>query len=695
MVKPLSFALISSSYLLLQSIAFANTLNVVELEPFFVENNSPQLSIESPSMLGDEWRNRGSVGLAEALESAQPGVSLVRKAGMSNDVVVRGLGGDDISVTLDGRKIFCACSNRMDPPLSHATAENAERVEIAAGPFSLKRSGSLAGHINIVSAPIEPGWHGYGSAGFASFNQQHHSFWSSYAEGAWAIRLYGGYLEGDPYETGAGQKITELPAGLAAYLPAFVDGPAYEAWHAGSEFEWTFEEGQVLRLNAVLREDSDLLFPGLKMDADKTESIQVGMRLTQDDASGILETWVADIYYNETDHLMTDSKRMSSRVGLGMAPRPAFVLGRGYFMLTDATARNWGATFDAEADTDSWGYWSFGGEFGQREWDSANTLLNIENAMLPDVLASTAGFYAESRFELNSDWSLETGLRVDWFNVDPRGDTSLLETRLGDADRYTAVEPGATISIRHRLSEHTALFAGIGTIARAPSPQELYIQVDKPMMSPDWLGNPDLDAPRSTEVTAGVEWTVDDWQLRVRGFHSWLTDYIYPVALGTVPVDTQSYANIDARLYGLESTAGYRFNYKWSLALGLAWQEGQKASRLSATDNRALAEIPPLRAQAALQYQTEYTLLKFELQASDNQDRVDPDLNEQDLGSWATASLYAQRKLGKHWTLSCAVNNVFDEDYAMHNAQVRNPFSAFTVVNEPGRTLKASLSYAF
>jgi iron complex outermembrane receptor protein len=682
---------------------FANSLDVVELEPFFVGSFAPQAPVGDTSLVGDEWRSRGAVGLAEALESAQPGISLVRKAGMSNDVVVRGLGGDDVSVTLDGRKIFCACSNRMDPPLSHATAENAQRVEIATGPFSLKRSGSLGGHINIVSAPIELGWHGDVTAGLGSFSQQQYSSWTSYAEDQWAVRVQFGYLSGDAYETGDGTRITELPGGTAAYLSEYVDGSAYEAWHVGGEFEWTFDEGLRLRFNVVRREDSDVFFPGLKMDADTTETTQVGFRLLQEEPVGMLEQWTADVYCNETEHLMTDSKRRSSQVGMGNTPRPAFVLNRGYFMRTDATARNWGATLDAETDAGAWGYWSFGGELGQREWDSDNTILNIDNAMLPDVLASSVGFYSQGRFEFESDWSIEAGLRLDWFDVNPRGDTSLLETRLGDADRYSAVEPGGTLSARYQFNETTAFFVGIGSVARSPNPQELYIQVNKPdqdmagnpLLNPpeDWLGNPDLDAPRSTEVTAGLEFVTEDWNFRVRGFHSWLDDYIYPVALGTTP-DTQSYANIDAQLYGLELSGGYQINDQWSLALGLAWQEGRKQSGIG-NGNTVLAEIPPLRVQAALQYETDLTLLKFEMQASDNQNRVDTDLKEQDLGSWATASFYAQRKLGKHWTLACAVTNIFDENYALQNAQVRNPFSEFTVVDEPGRMLKASLSYSF
>ncbi|CAA6676831.1 MULTISPECIES: TonB-dependent siderophore receptor [unclassified Lentimonas] len=687
MLKCVTPMLLCASFFV-NGVLVGSSLEVVELEPFLVRAYAPQVPYSDTALVGDEWRSRGAVGLAEALEMAQPGISLVRKAGMSNDVVVRGLGGDDVSVTLDGRKIYCACSNRMDPPLSHATAENAQRVEIATGPFSLKRSGSLGGHINIVSAPIDSGIHGAATAGLGSFNQQQYSAWSSYSEGRWAGRVTGGYLTGDPYKDGSGDRITELPTGLAAYLPQYKNDSAYEAWHVGGELEYLLEEGRTLRLNVVRREDQDVLFPGLSMDADETHTTQVGARIIQEEPAGVFEQWAADFYFNDTDHKMTDSKRLSSQKGMNNMNRPDYVLERGYFMRTDATARNWGATFDSELDAAEWGYWSLGGEFGQREWDSDNTILNIDNSMLPNVLSTTVGVYAQGRYEFDTDWSIETGVRLDYFNIDPRGNADFLESEVGDVDRFSEVEPSACVSARYQLTDTTALFAGVGSVARAPNPQELYLQVDKPGMSNDWIGNPNLDAPRSTEITSGVEFLTDDWDLRLRAFHSWLDGYIYPVAEGTV----QTYDNIDARLYGLECSAAYRINATWSLAMGMAWQEGVKSSGNGDSD---LAEIPPLRAQAALQYETELSLLKFEVQASANQDRVDTDLHEQDLGSWVTASIYGQRRIKTNWTLSCAVTNLFDENYAMHNAQVRNPFSDFTVVNEPGRMLKASLSYTF
>ncbi len=665
----------------LPRLAVAAELEVVELEPFLVRASDWGAQLPRGGLPGQAWQRRGTAGLAEALEAAQPGVALVRKAGMSNDVVLRGLGGDDIGVTLDGRKIYNACSNRMDPPLSHATAENAARVEIAAGPFSLKRSGTLGGHINIVSSEVEPGTHGFIEAGFGSYAGQNHSARASHADEAWAVRLLGSYLRSDPYETGDGEKLTELPEGAAAYLPERRGDPAYSAWHVGAEVWKEIDESISLRLNVLRREDDDVLFPGLKMDADSTETTQAGLRLRGETPGGVFERWTADLYANETDHVMSDRRRASS------LKMPA----RGYMMLTDATARNWGATLDLEMPTERFGDWSLGAEAGQREWDSDNIIMMIKNEMLPDVLATTIGAYAQARFVSKGPWSAEAGLRLDRFDVEARGETDLLESRRGTAERYDAVEPGTFLSLRFQKSERLAFFGGAGSAARSPNPQELFIQVDKPMMNPDWLGNPRLEAPRATELTAGIEWSEEGQMARLRIFHAWLNNYIYPVA----ETGFQSYANIDARLYGLEMEWSRTLGQQWRLDGGLAWQRGRKDKGGRAGADRDLAEIPPLRARAALAYETAGTSLTLEARASTGQNDVDEALNEQDLGGWFTLSVYARRRLGGNWTLACAVENIFDEDYALHNAQVRNPFSDFTVVDEPGRGLKASLSYSF
>lgn len=677
--------LIASLYLTYCSHVIASPLTVVELEPFFARSRDAAAPAQVV-ISGEQWRANATVALAELLQDTEPALALVRKGAMSNDVVLRGLGGDDISVTLDGRKIYCACANRMDPPLSHATLENTERIEIAAGPFSLKRSGTLGGHINLVSAQIAPGWQGHNEVRYGSFDAMTTSNWISYADSTFAIRLQGAWQTSDPYKNGDGIIMTDFPTGTAAYLPENRHQRAYTAWHAGAECSYAIQDNLRIKANYARREDEEVLFPGLKMDADKTKTDQIGLRIEGEPDNQLIRLWTIDAYYHETDHVMSDRLRVSSASGPGAT--------RGWFMQTDANATTMGMTLDVETIETMSGAWRIGTEWGHRIWDSSNIIGNNFNAMLPDAKLETVGLYLENKYTFTDTVSLEAGLRLDHFAASARADTSLLKSIQGSAPNRTFNEPAGFLSLRYSLDETKDLFIGIGSVARAPNPQELYIQVDRPMANPDWLGNPELDAPRSTELTTGFEFAGEKASFRVRVFHAWLDDYIYPVR-ETTPSSFQSYANIDATLYGVETKATYHCNDQWTLNTALAWQQGEKHSRFDTATNDVLAEIPPLRAQTAIQYHNKALSASVEANFSAEQGRVDTDLNEQDLGAWWTLSLHLRYQLNTSWTLGLACENLFDTTYAVHNAQVRNPFSALTVVDEPGRQIKTSLSFTF
>lgn len=58
-----------------------------------------------------------SADLADALHKNVPSISLIRRSGIANDVILRGQKRDNINVTIDGTKVCGACVNRMDPLL--------------------------------------------------------------------------------------------------------------------------------------------------------------------------------------------------------------------------------------------------------------------------------------------------------------------------------------------------------------------------------------------------------------------------------------------------------------------------------------------------------------------------------------------------------------------------------------------------
>ena len=77
-------------------------------------------------------RESAAKDLAEALTTLD-GVWKIRKAGIANDLVIRGFQQNNINVLVDGSRTFGACPNHMDPPTQHVDFAEVERVEVTKG----------------------------------------------------------------------------------------------------------------------------------------------------------------------------------------------------------------------------------------------------------------------------------------------------------------------------------------------------------------------------------------------------------------------------------------------------------------------------------------------------------------------------------------------------------------------------------
>ena len=118
------------------TLAVSSALSAEELGTIEVE--STRLSDVS----GNEVK---SADLAEALAKKLPSVSIVRRSGIANDIILRGQKKDNINILIDNTKVYGACPNRMDPPTSHILTNNIESVEVIEGPYDVENFGTLSG----------------------------------------------------------------------------------------------------------------------------------------------------------------------------------------------------------------------------------------------------------------------------------------------------------------------------------------------------------------------------------------------------------------------------------------------------------------------------------------------------------------------------------------------------------------------
>jgi iron complex outermembrane receptor protein len=174
-----------------------------------------------------EVRESGARDAGEAL-AALDGLAKIRKAGIANDVLVRGLGHDNINVLVDGARIQGACPSSMDPRAFHVDFAEVERVEVTKGAFDLRNQGSLGGTVNIVTKEAEAGLRITPNLTAGSFGFYNPSMTASYSnEKFWGIGGYS-FRVSQPFRDGSGRPFTDL----ANYLSGMRSSDAFRI-HTG------------------------------------------------------------------------------------------------------------------------------------------------------------------------------------------------------------------------------------------------------------------------------------------------------------------------------------------------------------------------------------------------------------------------------------------------------------------------------
>src|SRR5690606_25977331 len=136
------------------------------------------------------------------------------------------------------------------------------------------------------------------------------------------------------------------------------------------------------------------------------------------------------------------------------------------------------------------------------------------------------------------------------------------------------------------------------------------------------------------------------FNIKPKIFYSELKDYIY---------NSSKFENIDAKIYGADVSGYYYFTDDLSLDFALAYLKGEKDGNYTDKD---LAEIPPLKANFALNYEYKKAKFKAEVIAVDRWDSYDSSAKEQEIAGYALMNLKYSQELFKNFELTLGVDNL-------------------------------------
>jgi iron complex outermembrane receptor protein len=650
-----------------------------------------EASIEQEVVKDIHGEDIKSADVAEALFRQSPSVSLKRRSGIANDIIVRGQVKDNITVTIDGAKVCGACPNRMDPPISHILANNIDYITINQGPFDVEEFGSLSAGVKVHTIKPTKDIHGDLNLNVGSFGYQKGAF--SLTGGTDNLRfLLSGSMEvGEQYEDGDGNNFVGQidknikdgkVSSLAQFQPQYQDMDAFSKDTVMAKIFWDITDNQELRLSYTANRSDDILYPSSKMDAIKDDSDIYNLEYIAKNLGEYSKELNLQLYQTEVEHPMSTKYRM-------------FAIDKGFEMTHALTTKMQGAKIKNSFDMNNHSI-TAGLDYSVRNWDGGYYKDGIpfpeaKFYSIYDVDTTNIAPFVKDVLRLDKV-TLDMGLRYD--------DTEITSANIKQqSNDYSQLNGYITAKY---AQDDTKYFAGVGKSSRVPDAKELY-----------WIGSmgnsigtPNLDETINYEIDFGLEKQFDNLLFKTKIFYSMLNDYIAYNSSNVKVMNGNkmaynAYENVDATIYGIEISGSYIATESIYFDYGLSYQVGEKDEPLSGQVGTNMADIPPLKFNLALNYDYDDTLnLKAEVIGADSWSDYDYENGEQELDSYAILNLKATKLYGENYEFSVGVDNVFDETYAVSNTYndlilLSVPNNEVMLLNETGRYFYANFRYKF
>ncbi len=657
-----------------------------ELERIDVVETFKSKIVENVS--GEEVK---SADLSEALAKKIPSISLIRRSGIANDIILRGQKRDNINVTIDGAKVCGACVNRMDPPLSHIVTHAIDEVEVREGPFDVEEFGTLSGSVKVTTKKPSKEVSGELNINAGSFAYQKLSGTISGGSEKVRVLFSASSEQGEQYDDGDGNDFAEQLVNYTAgttltgfnYAPAHKGMDAFDKKMYMGKIFITPTDNQEIRLSYTANRSTDVLYPSSKMDAIWDDSDIMNLQYSITDLSRFSKKLDFQIYNSQVDHPMSTQYRALALAGKKYMTHHLTTDMTGIKLKNSVDVFNRSITYGVDTSKRNWD-----GKYRVTSTTNAFPVKNI-GASIEDVDTENIGLFVKCERSIGKV-DVEWGVRYDDTSVDTKSITE------PDND-YQAFS--GNLFATYNADKNTKYFAGLGKSSRVPDARELYnVKYNTKTTPPTRIvnGNPNLDQTTNYELDLGVEKYYGNGKVKVKTFYSKLKDYIYYNG----SLKKNNFENIDATIYGAELSGNYLASDSITLDAGLSYKKGEKDSQPTGQTNTNLAEITPLKLNASVTYDYDSQGdVQLSMVAADAWDDVDSDNGEQQLAGYGIMNLKTSREFDNGFRVTAGVDNVFDKTYATTNTYkdliLMTDGSDTMLINEPGRYMYLNATYAF
>lgn len=529
-----------------------------------------------------ETEMKMAVSVDEFLASSDK-ISFIKRGAYAWEPLLNNMSTERSVITLDGMRIFGACTDKMDPVTSYMESNTLSGIDIKSGQEGSSHGATIAGSIDLKrkSTPfgLEKKWNGAYQTGFEFNNKQFFNLGNiSYSgsklvvDGSISFRKAGNYYDGNDAEVNHSQ---------------------YNKFNTGIGIAYKTSSLSSVKVDAIFDMAKNVGFPALPMDLWLSRAMITSASYKQLFKEGLIKSWDTKIYFNTIEHYMDDTKRPENLVHMDM---PGWSATYGLVSSMNLTKERY--TSDIELN-------------------AYNNTSIAEMRMYPQDRKNRTMFayswpWVTTRFaslSMNNKWDISDKSRLSFggslglnYNESKYPEFNWI-FHPGASPKKTRILP--SLHAGYQFTNHHFNFSvGTGYGHRAPSVSEGYgYYIYNSFDRYDYIGNPDLKNEISYETNASAGFKNEKMNIEAKVNYFYIQNYIIGriLSLGS-PMNYQSvgvkaYTSLDhATLFNMSLNANY------SIIPDLHWKGTLTYARGRDDKGKNLPFIRPLSYLTSLHY---------------------------------------------------------------------------------------------
>ena len=599
-------------------------------------------------------------------------VELVRRGSYAWEPMVNNMQTERLSTTVDGMKIFYACTDKMDPVTSYVESGNLQSISLNSGlDGNPQATGNIGGALDLRLRKTGFDADPYAATATAGYEANGHLqvYGADGAYSAHRVYVNGGafYRHADNYKAGGGK---ELDFSQFQKVNAFVNGGLRLAEHDMIEATFIFDRA------------TNVGYPALNMDVAKAEAFITSLSYKHLFQDNRLESWETKLYYNHITHVMDDTKRPDVEIHMDM-PGKSWTAGA-YSLLTGTVGRH-----SAQLNIDGY-YNRLFADMMMYPGGAAPMYM----VTWPDVGTLNVGAALTDNIRLSSASSLRLSGKLSWQHQRLNNDEGYKALSVffpGMKQQYHQTTGRIAISYQWTM-DNGQWIIGSGWGSRAPTVTEAYgYYLNNTFDQYDYIGNPRLRNESAIELNTSYQWSMFNGQcsmaLDANAF--FFSNYIigqFETRLSPMTVAAEGvkvYGNIDHA-----TIANASLSAEWKPVKGLRWSVKGTYSLGRDDEGENLPLIAPLSYQSRLSYTTGALSVLTEVKGHARQAKYGKKYGETETAAWTILNLSANYQfsiINYQLTLRAGIENLFDKYYAT--------YADWCHIPQKGRNIYLNLSF--